>query len=103
MLINSIFEILFFDFNKIGDEEVISIVEGIRGCKSFCFVDLEGNKIGDEGGRKLFDVVKVNKLIVDFIFFFINKILKEVVDEVKDFFKEREKGNEFEEVGGGEE
>lgn len=103
LLTNSTLETLSLDFNKIGDEEAISIAEGIQGCKSLRSVDLEGNKIGDEGGRKLFDAVKANKSIVDLTLLPINQISKEIVDEVKDFLKEREKGNEPEEVGGGEE
>ena len=90
---NSTLEILSLDYNKIGDEEAISIAEGIRGCKSLRSVDLEGNRIGDEGGRKLFDAVKANKSIVDLTLLPINQISKEIVDEVKDFLKEREKGN----------
>ena len=103
LLTNSTLETLSLDFNKIGDEEAISIAEGIQGCKSLRSVDLEGNKIGDEGGRKLFDAVKANKSIVDLTLLPINQISKEIVDEVKDFLKEREKGNEPEEVGVGEE
>lgn len=103
LLTNCTLETLSLDFNKIGDEEAISIAEGIQGCKSLRSVDLEGNKIGDEGGRKLFDAVKANKSIVDLTLLPINQISKEIVDEVKDFLKEREKGNEPEEVGGGEE
>jgi len=103
LLTNSTLETLSLDFNKIGDEEAISIAEGIRGCKSLRSIDLEGNKIGDEGGRKLFDAVKANKSIVDLTLLPINQISKEIVDEVRDFLKEREKGNEPEEAGGSEE
>lgn len=72
LIINSILEIIFLDFNNLGDEEVVVLVDGIRGCKSFSYIDMEGNKIGDEGVLKFFEVVKVNKLVVDFMFLLMN-------------------------------
>ena len=78
------------------------IAQGPQGCKNLHSIDLKGNKIGDEGGRRLFKAVKMNKSIVDLTLFPMNQISKEVKDDVKELLELRVKGIEREEAEIGE-
>ncbi|XP_015753462.1 PREDICTED: protein NLRC3-like [Acropora digitifera] len=87
-------ETLSFDFNKIGDEEAVFIVEGLQECKNLCSIDLEENEIGDEGGQRLFKGANMNKPIVDLTLFPMNQTSKEILDDVRELLELRAKGIE---------
>ncbi|KAK3750351.1 hypothetical protein QZH41_010267, partial [Actinostola sp. cb2023] len=74
---------------NIKDEEAVIIAEGIKENKGLRSLDLEGNKIGDEGGKSLLEAIQVNPTIVDLTLMPMNEISKDIYDEIKAILEER--------------
>ena len=80
---------LGLDYTDLQDRGLISLLDGAEGNKGLQSLDLEGNKIGDEGGRKILEFLRNHINVKDVNLMPGNHINQILLSEIKQEIAQR--------------